>query len=152
MMKSLLAAAALLALPAAALAEGQVLYPHAQSLADGIVAKNGGMLDAIMHVSPQPDAKNVVIAAHLTKANGEDSGEDDLGVMKTGAPLVEVQKDGVRLGILVQMRDARHQVIGALGLMYAYKPGDDIEAAVRRSFAIRDALATRIPSRAALVG
>lgn len=145
-------AAALLALPAAALAQGQVIYPHAQALADGIVNHNPGMLDVIMHVSPAPDAKNIVIAAHLTKANGEDSGADDLGVMKTGAPLVEVQKDGVRLGILLQMRDARHRTIGAVGLMYAYKPGDDIEAVVRRSFAIRDALARQIPSRAALVG
>jgi hypothetical protein len=71
--------------------------------------------------------------------------------MRTGAPLVEVQKDGVRLGILVQMRDAGHRTIGALGLMYPYKPGDDIEAQIRRSFAIRDALATRIASRDALI-
>ena len=44
-----------------------------------------------------------------------------------------------------------HRTIGALGLMYPYKPGDDIEAQIRRSFAIRDALATRIASRNALV-
>lgn len=104
-----------------------------------------------MPISPSPDAKNIVVAAHLTEANGEASGDDDIGVMKTGAPLVEVQKDGVRLGILVQMHDARHRTIGALGLMYSYKPGDNIEAAVFRSFAIRDALAKRIPSREALV-
>ncbi len=128
-----------------------VLFPHAQALADDVVAQNSGMLDVIMHVSPAPDAKNIVVAAHLTKANGEASGDDDIGVMNTGAPLVEVQKNGVRLGILVQMHDARHRTIGALGLMYSYKPGDDVEAAVRRSFAIRDALASRIRSREALV-
>lgn len=131
---------------------GKALYPHAQALADGVVQRNPDMLDVILHVSPTPEAKNIVIAAHLKAANGEASGDDDLGVAKTGAPLVEVQKDGVRLGILVQLRDASHRPIGAVGLMYPYKPGDDVEAAVRRSFAIRDALATRISSRAALVG
>lgn len=138
--------ALLLAAPASAWA-ASAPYPRAQSLVDGIVATNPDMLDAIMHVSPTPDAPNIVIAAHLTKANGEASGDDDLGVMKTGAPLVEVQKDGVRLGILVQLRDARHRAIGALGLMYPYKPGDDVEAQVRRAFAIRDRLAAKIPSR-----
>lgn len=126
-------------------------YPRARVLADQVTARNPDMLDAIMHVRPTPDAPNIVIAAHLQRANGEVSGEDDLDVARTGAPLVEVQKDGVRLGILVQMRDARHHPIGALGLMYPYKPGDDVEAAVRRSVAIRDALATSIVSRAALV-
>lgn len=145
-------AAALLTLPLGAHAQDIVSYPHAQALADGVVQRNPDMLDVILHVSPTPDAKNIVVAAHLRKANGEASGDDDLGVAKTGAPLVEVQKDGVRLGILVQLRDAQHHAIGAVGLMYPYKPGDDIEAQMRRSFAIRDALAARIASRPALVG
>ncbi|KIU26013.1 hypothetical protein SR41_16705 [Sphingomonas melonis] len=157
-MLRILFAAGLLALPPAAGAaaqqqpSGAVGFPHAQALVDDVVRRNPDMLDVILHVSPQPDAGNVVIAAHLRKANGEASGEDDLGVARTGAPLVEVQKDGVRLGILLQLRDSRHRAIGAVGLMYPYKPGEDVEAVVRRSFAIRDALALRIPSRAALVG
>lgn len=151
MMKPLIIAA-LLAAPALAASSGPVLYPRAQALADGLIHRSPGMLDVILHVSPTPEARNIVIAAHLRKANGEDSGADDLGVAKTGAPLVEVQKDGARLGVLVQLRDARHRAIGALGLMYPYKPGDDIDAAVRRSFALRDILASRIASRAALVG
>ena len=144
--------AAGLALAAPVIAQDAVPFPHAQALVDGVVAKNPDMLDVILHVSPTPDAANIVVAAHLRHANGEPSGADDLGVMQTGAPLVEVQKDGVRLGILVQLRDAGHRTIGAVGLMYPYKPGDDVEAQVRRSFAIRDALARHIASRAALVG
>jgi hypothetical protein len=157
-MLRILMAAGLLAGPPATLAaaaqspSATVQFPRAQALADDVVRRNPDMLDVILHVSPTPDARNIVIAAHLTKANGEASGDDDLGVAKTGAPLVEVQKDGVRLGILLQLRDAHHQPIGAIGLMYPYKPGEDVEAVVRRSFAIRDSLALRIPSRAALVG
>jgi hypothetical protein len=149
MIKSMIFAA--MALADGSAAATNPAYPRAQVLADQVIARNPDMLDVIMHVSPKPDAPNIVIAAHLTKANGEASGQDDLGVARTGAPLVEVQKDGVRLGVLVQMRDANHHPIGALGLMYPYKTGDDVEAAVRRSFAIRDGLAAKIASRGTLV-
>ena len=142
--------AGILAGPPATASLGDGPYRHAQTLADRTVAGNPGMIDTIIHVSPTDGAKNIVIAAHLRKANGEDSGEDDLGVMRTGAPLVEVQKDGVRVGVVVQLRDARKRPIGALGLMYRYTPGADVEAMVRRSFAVRDHLAAEIPSRDAL--
>ena len=150
-MRYLVAATIAFAVPGAAAGQGQVLFPYAQALTDGIVITHPGMLDAIMHVSPRADAKNIVIAAHLRHANGELSGEDDLGVIRTGAPLVEVQKDGVRIGILIQMRDADHRVIGALGLMYPYKPGDDVEATLRHSFEIRYVLAGQVRSRDALL-
>ena len=145
-----LLAAGLLATQSIVSAATPVPYPHAQAVVEKTVAANPDLLDVIMHVSPTPDAQNIVVAAHHTKANGEASGADDIGVMNTGAPLIEVQKDGMRLGILVQLRDARHKSIGAIGLMYPYKPGDDIEATVRRSFAIRNTLAHSIPSRDAL--
>lgn len=144
-------AATLLALPGPAVSEKPFAYPHAQTLAESVVRGNPDLLDVILHVSPTPGTANVVVAAHLTKANGELSGADDIGVATTGAPLVEVQKDGVRLGVLVQLRDARRRSIGAIGLMYPYRAGDDVEARLRRSFAIRDELAARIPSLAALV-
>ncbi len=130
---------------------GVAHFPRAQALADDVVRRNPDMLDVILHASPRPDAPNIVIAAHLTHANGEASGDDDIGVARTGAPLVEVQKDGVRLGILLQLRDARGNAIGAVGLMFPYTSGEDVEAVVRRAFAIRDSLALRIPSRAALL-
>lgn len=126
-------------------------YPEAQSIVDSLAERTPGLVDAILHVSPAPGAPNVVVAAHLRHANGESSGEDDLGVARTGAPLVEVQRDGVRLGVLVQLRDARRHPIGALGLMYAFTAGDDVEARVLQSFAIRDRLEHRIPDIASLV-
>ena len=146
----IIAAALATALPVNA-ATAEVSYPLAQVLADRTVTRNPGMIDTIMHVSPTDGSKNIVIAAHLRKANGEASGADDLGVAATGAPLIEIQKDGVRLGILVQMRDAGHHPIGALGLMYAYQPGDDIEARIKQSFAVRDSLAQKIASKTALI-
>lgn len=151
-MRRLLPLLALIATSAAGGAHDPVPYPHAQEVADAIVARDPELIDVILHVSPTSGAPNVVVAAHLRHANGEASGEDDLGVARTGAPLVEVQKDGARLGILLQLRDSHRRAIGAIGLMWPYRPGDDVEQRLRRSLAIRDALASRIPSLAALVG
>jgi len=150
-MKYMMLLAALLMVTPAFAASSGPQYPRAQKIADQTVASHSGMLDVIMHVSPTEDAPNVVVAAHLTKAVGEASGEDDLGVAKTGAPLIEVQRDGVRLGILLQMRDARRHAIGAIGMMYTYKAGDDIESRILESISIRNDIAKEIPSKAALL-
>jgi hypothetical protein len=138
MIKPWLLAATVLVLPTAGWTQDRILHPHAQSL------------DVLMHVTPPGQPQNIVVAAHLTAANGEASGDDDLGVMQTGKPIVEVQKDGVRIGVLVQMQDVAARPIGALGLMYPYHQGDDQNAVLRRSLAIRDQLAHEIPSRSAL--
>lgn len=151
LLKSMVVASFMLMPIAAAEANGTpVLYPKAQALAEGVVTANPDMLDVLLHVTPPGKTKNIVVAAHLTAANGEDSGDDDIGVMKSGKPLVEVQKDGVRIGVLVQMQDNHHHAIGALGLMYPYHQGDDQKAVLARSYKIRDDLARQIPSRSAL--
>ena len=146
----LIAVIALLGATSAGYAQASSLYPHAQALVEQVVAANPDMLDVLMHVTPPGSPNNIVIAAHLTHANGEASGADDLGVMRSGKPLVEVQKDGVRIGVLVQMRDAGNHPIGALGLMYPYHAGDDQAAILRRSFRIRDRLARQISTTAVL--
>jgi hypothetical protein len=150
MIKPWLLAATVLVLPTAGWTQDRILHPHAQSLVEQVVHANPDMLDVLMHVTPPGQPQNIVVAAHLTAANGEASGDDDLGVMQTGKPIVEVQKDGVRIGVLVQMQDVAARPIGALGLMYPYHPGDDQNAVLRRSLAIRDQLAHEIPSRSAL--
>jgi len=59
-------------------------------------------------ISAHRARESVVVAAPVTKADGWASGEDALGVARTGMALLEVRKDGLRLGILVQMRHAHH--------------------------------------------
>lgn len=124
----------------------------AQALVDAVVAHNPDMLDVLFHVTPPGGSKNLVVASHIPVNLGEISGDDDLGVARTGKPLVEVQKDGVRIGVLLQMRDARSRPIGAVGLMFPWHDGDDRMAIEKRAIAIRDALAKQIRSRSALFG
>jgi hypothetical protein len=123
---------------------------YAQRLVTVVVNKHPDMLDLIFHVTPPNSSDNVAIAAYTAKERGAKSGEDDLGVISTGKPVVEVQKDGVRIGVLLPLKDGSAQTIGALGLMYDYHAGQDEQEFLRRSEKIRDELASRISSRAAL--
>lgn len=122
----------------------------AQKLVDEVVAENPELLDVLLHVTPPGETRNIVIAAHLAKDLGEVSGEDDLGVARTGKPLVEVQKDGVRIGVLLQLRDARHRPIGAIGIMSRWKQGDSQKVALAHAIDIRDLMAQRISALPAL--
>jgi hypothetical protein len=125
---------------------------YAQRLVTQVINTHPDMLDVIFHVTPPNSSDNVAIAAYTAKERGAKSGEDDLGVIATGKPLVEVQKDGVRIGVLLPLKDGAAHTIGALGLMYDYRAGQDEQEFLRRSEMLRDELAIRIPSRAALFG
>lgn len=124
----------------------------AQSLVDDLIEKNSDLVDVLLHVTPPGQLRNLVIASHIPANLGEVSGEDDLGVARTAKPLVEVQKDGLRIGVLLQLRDAKGRPIGAIGIMSHWRAGDSREAALARARELRKELASRIPSRAALFG
>ena len=124
--------------------------PFAKSLAQSVVSSQMDVLDAIFHVTPPGTSQNYAVAAHTPSEQGSKSGEDDLSVIKTGNPLVEVQKDGKRIGVLVPLFDRDHQTVGAIGLMYVYPAGADKNVFLRRSKKIRDSLALKISSKASL--
>lgn len=123
---------------------------YAQKLVDETIAHNPDLLDVIFHVTKPHEDQNYAIAAHTKHELGAKSGEDDLGVATTGKPLVEVQKDAVRIGVIVQLHDKSGKSIGALGLMYPYKAGEAETNFLIRSETIRDQLAKNISSIDAL--
>ena len=124
--------------------------PYAKALAEQTIDSQPDLLDAIFHVTPPGTNQNFAVAANTAKEQGSPSGADDLSVIASGKPLVEVQKDGVRMGVVLPLYDHGLNTIGALGLMYRYHPGDDQAGFLKRSQQIRDRLARDIPSREAL--
>jgi hypothetical protein len=119
---------------------------YAQAIVDQIVATHPAITDVIFHVTPPGQTQNLAIASHSASERGKLSGDDDLGVIRTGEPLVEVQKDGVHIGVLVPLRDRRESTIGALGIVYTYHRGESEQAFVLKSIGIRNVIARRIPS------
>jgi hypothetical protein len=148
-----LSIACLFSMPAAHAADTPERAPTAavaQQMVDKLVGQHPELLDVIFHVTPPGSVDNFAIASYTKTERGLKSGEDDLGVMTNGKPLVEVQKDGVRIGVLVPLKDMNKRTIGTLGLMYAYRAGQNEHEFLNRSEKIRDQLAKAIPSREAL--
>ena len=123
---------------------------YAQQLIDQAVAKHHEVLVLMMHVTPPDSTDNVVIASNIGRL-GKKADDDDLGVIKTGVPKLEVNKTGDRFEVELPLRDASARTIGALGVVFPYKTGDDQAKLQKKAEEIRGELARRISHVANLV-
>jgi 2',3'-cyclic-nucleotide 2'-phosphodiesterase (5'-nucleotidase family) len=122
---------------------------YGQELVDQVVAKYPELLVIVMHVST-PTLPNYPIIASNIGRYGKVADEDDMRVVNTEKPNLEPSRDQKRFEVEVVMRDITGTNIGALGLVFPYKPGDDKAGLERKGNAIRDALARRVIAAAAL--
>jgi len=116
---------------------------YGQELIDRVVAKNPDLLVAVMHVTPPKSADNVIIASNIGRI-GKPGDEDDLRVINTGNPNLEVAHGGNRYEVELVLRDVAGETIGALGLVWPYKAGQDKAPFEKKAEQIRDGLARRI--------
>lgn len=121
---------------------------YAQELLDATLAADRELVVAVMHVTPAGGSQNVIIASNIGRI-GKPGDEDDLRVIETGKPHVEVGH-GRRLEVELPIYDAAHTTVGALGLVWKYRGGEDQAAFERRAMKIRDALGRRILNAANL--
>jgi hypothetical protein len=122
---------------------------YAQELVDATVASDRDLLVAVMHVTPAGAQQNVIIASNIGRI-GKPGDADDLRVIESGKPNVEVGHGGRRLEVELPIHDAASTTVGALGLVWKYRDGEDPAAFERRATKIRDALARRILNAANL--
>jgi hypothetical protein len=116
---------------------------YAQELVDRVVAANPALLVAVMHVTPPKAAQNVIIASNIGRI-GKPGDDDDMRVIDTGRAHHEVSHGGGRYEVELVLRDAAGETIGALGLVWPYKPGEDKAGFETRAETIRDGLARLI--------
>jgi hypothetical protein len=121
----------------------------AQQLVDATLDRHPELLILALHVQP-PGAPAVVIIASNIGRIGKKADEDDMGVIRTGKPVLEVNEAGNRFEVELVLLDSAGQNIGAVSSVFAYKPGTDREALHRQGEKIRDELREHIPSRARL--
>ncbi len=146
MLKLLLLSTALIGVPCIAQtamrpAAGNAIY--AQHLVDRAIAVHPEVVVLAMHVTP-PDAKvNIIIAANFDRI-GKPADADDLRVVTTGQPNRAVNAKGDRYEVELPMLDASRRPLGALGVVFAYRPGADKSAMERTAITLRDEIARRI--------
>src|ERR1700686_2541451 len=63
--------------------------PYAQKLVDEALTKHPDVVILVMHVTPPGSAENVIVASNIGRY-GKKADEDDLRVIETGKPNLEV--------------------------------------------------------------
>jgi hypothetical protein len=121
---------------------------YAQKLVDAALAKHPELTVLAMHVTPPASDDNIIIASNIGRI-GKKADADDLGVLETGKPRMEMTKTG-DMSVELLMRDASGKAIGVLGSTFRYRAGEDKAKVMKMAVHLRDELATQTLSLEAL--
>ena len=97
--------------------------PHAQKIVDEVLARHPEVILMGIHAQP-PGHKNVIIASNFGRI-GKIGDEDDMEVIRTGVAKQEVPPKADRFEVEFALKDQSGTTIGAAGVVFNYKPGDD---------------------------
>ena len=109
----------------------------AQKLVDEALAKHPEVIIIAMHVTPPGKTQNVIIASNIGRY-GKIADEDDTRVIETGKSNLELNKAGNHFEVEFAMKDQSDKTIGAAGVVFNYKPGDDKAQMEKVANQIRD--------------
>jgi hypothetical protein len=122
---------------------------YGQELVDQVITRDPGLLVIVFHASPFGTSDYPIVASNIGRI-GKVADEDDMRVITTEKTNLEVAHGGSRFEVELVLRDVTGTDIGALGLVFPYKAGDDKGALEKRAVGIRDWLARRILDAASL--
>ncbi len=116
--------------------------PYAQKLVDEALAKHPEILLIAIHATP-PGHKNVIVASNFGRI-GKIGDEDDMRCIHTGKSNLEVNGPHFEDELILQ--DASGKTIGALGVVFNYKAGDDKATFEKIAEQTRDEMKTKLSS------
>ncbi len=122
--------------------------PFAQKLVDEALAKHPQVLLLAIHAgAPKYD----IVASNFGRI-GKLGDEDDLRCINTGKDNLEVNKQGNHYEDQVVLRDKSGKIIGAIGIVFSYKPGDGKVALQRIAHDFAKEMQAQIPDAQTLLG
>ncbi len=124
--------------------------PYAQKLTDEALARHPEVILIAIHAQP-PGHKNLIVASNFGRI-GKIGDEDDLRCIRTGKSNLELNSTGKHFEDELILLDASGKTIGALGVVFNYRPGDDKAALARIADQVRDEMKAKLPTKAALFG
>lgn len=122
---------------------------YAQQLVDAVLDKHPEIEIFALHATPPDSDYNIIAGSNIGRI-GKKADNDDMRVVYTGKPNLEVNATGKRFEVETQLHDRAGQVIGAMSAVYGYKDGDDKQALHARTAHIEAELAAKIPDSASL--
>jgi hypothetical protein len=124
--------------------------PFAQKLVDEALAKHPEVILIAIHAQP-PNHKNLIVASNFGRI-GKIGDEDDLRCIRTGKSNLELSSTGTHFEDELVLLDASGKTIGALGVVFNYKAGDDKAALAKIAEQVRDEMKTQLPNKSTLFG
>ncbi|TCG06478.1 hypothetical protein BZM27_26025 [Paraburkholderia steynii] len=101
-----------------------------------------------LHVNQPASADNIIIASNIGHI-GKKADADDLSVLNSGEPRMEVTRTG-DISVELVMRDANGLSIGVVGSTWRLPAGDSKALVLHNAELVRDEMASKTPSLAAL--
>jgi len=126
--------------------EGKKIY--AQKLVDETLANHKEVVIMAMHVTPPGKTDNVIIASNIGRI-GKKADEDDMRVIETGKPNLEVNKKGDHFEVELVLQDQSGKTIGAVGIVFMYEKGKEAEFQ-KKAEQVRDEMKQKTPTLAKL--
>jgi hypothetical protein len=124
-------------------------HTYAQQLVQQTMAKHPELEIFALHATAPGGNTNMIIGSNIGRI-GKVADDDDLRAIRTGKPNLEVNDAGNRFEVESQLRDSAGRVIGAVGVVYAYKAGDDKQALRARAEKLDAEVEAQIPDSASL--
>jgi len=130
----------------AAKSDPQQPKTYAQKLVNDTLAKHKEVVIMAFHVTPPNQSENVIIASNIGRI-GKKADEDDMRVIDTGQSNLEVNKTGNHFEDELPLLDQSGNRIGAVGIVFDYKPGVDKNKLAKQAEKVRDEMARQIPTK-----
>lgn len=125
--------------------------PFAQKLVEDELAAHPKVLLIGLHVTPLNHPTNVIIASNFDRI-GKLADKDDLHVINTGISNFDVEPAGSTYEAEIPIREKSGHIIGAVSIVFNFKPGDNKDAFTREAKAIASNMNARIPTLSKLFG
>ncbi len=120
--------------------------PFAQKLVDQALDKHPEVILMAIHAEV-PGHGDLIVASNFGRI-GKKGDEDDMRCIHTGKPNLEVA--GPHFEDELVLKDASGKTLGALGVVFNYKPGDDKQQFTRISEQIEKEMQQQLPSASQL--
>ena len=117
---------------------------YAQQLVDEFMSRYPEIEIFVIHATPADSDYNVIAGSNIGRI-GKKADNDDMRCIYTLKPNLEVNSTGKRFESEMPLHDRSGQVIGALGVVVAYKNGDDKQVLFKHADQIRVELEKKIP-------
>lgn len=122
---------------------------YAQELVDEFLERYPEIEIMAIHATPPESDYNIIAGSNIGRL-GKKADNDDMRCVFTGKPNLEINSTGKRFESELQLHDRSGEVVGAVGIVVAYRKGDDREALHQRAEKVRTELEKRIPDAASL--